>query len=84
MNKVFLMIERARTVVADLTCERPNVYYEPGYARDVGKTIITPIRAGTPAHFDIRDRTYIEYYDSRPLEDELRQRFRSELRQSCN
>src|SRR5215472_8908980 len=52
---ILAMIRQARFVVADLTHERPNVYFELGYARGLGKTVITLLRAGTIAHFDVRD-----------------------------
>jgi nucleoside 2-deoxyribosyltransferase len=74
------MIRQARLVVADLTFERPNVYFELGYARGLGKTVITLLRAGATAHFDVRDWTYLEYIDSRPLETDLLERMRYELR----
>ena len=73
------MIRRARFVVADLTHERPNVYFELGYARGLGKTVITLLRAGTTPHFDVRDWTYLEYFDSWPLESDLRERLADEL-----
>lgn len=79
---ILTMIERARFIVADLTHERPNVYYELGYARALGKTVITIQRAGTTAHFDVYDWTCLEYIDSRPLERDLRKRLRFELQAS--
>lgn len=78
-EKMLTLLTTARMVVADLTHERPNVYFELGYARGVGKTVITIIRTGTSAHFDVQDWTYLEYIDSRPLEHQIRQRFAFEL-----
>src|SRR5207247_6823720 len=78
-DRVVQMIRQARFVVADLTHERPNVYFELGYARGLGKTVITIMRTGTKAHFDVQDWTYLEYADSRPLERDLVERFRYEL-----
>jgi hypothetical protein len=66
-------------VVADLTHERPNVFFELGYARGVGNTVITIMRSGAKAHFDVQDWTYLEYIDSRPLEHQIRERFEFEL-----
>jgi hypothetical protein len=65
-DQIIRGIQRARFVVVDLTHERPNVYFELGYARGLGKTVVTIMRAGTPVHFDVRDWTYLEYVDSRP------------------
>jgi hypothetical protein len=81
-EKVLSMIRQARFVVADLTNERPNVYFELGYARGLGKTVITILRSGTTPHFDVRDWTYLEYSDSRPLERDLLERFQFELQRT--
>ena len=75
------MIRTCRLLVADLSLERPNVYFELGYARGIGKTIITTAREGTKIHFDAQDWPYIPYIDSRPLEADLLKRFRLELGQ---
>jgi hypothetical protein len=66
-------------IVADLSFERPNVYFELGYARGFGRTVITIAKKGTNVHFDVKDWVYIEYIDSRELEKKLKQRFEYEL-----
>jgi hypothetical protein len=78
-DKMLALVREARLIVADLSHERPNVYFELGYARGLGKTVITILRAGTTAHVDVHDWVYLEYIDSRPLEHQLRERFRFEL-----
>lgn len=78
-DQIVQMITRARFVVADLSHERPNVYFELGYARGLGKTVITIAREGTSIHFDVKDWTYIPYIDSRLLERDIRKRFEFEL-----
>ena len=78
-DKMLAGIRSARLLVADLTHERPNVYFELGYARGLGKSVVTILRSGTKAHFDVQDWTYIEYMDSRPLEGALVERFRYEV-----
>ena len=77
--QIMSMIATARFVVADLTHERPNVYFELGYARGVGKTVVTCARENTAIHFDVKDWTYIPYNDSRSLEKKLIDRFKFEL-----
>lgn len=72
-------IESARLVVVDLTLERPNVYFELGYARGREKTVVTLLRSGAKAHVDVRGWNYIEYIDSRPLEEDLVDRFTAEI-----
>lgn len=78
-DQILRMIRSSRLVVADLTHERPNVYFELGYARGIGKTVITIVRSGSDPHFDVRDWTFLEYSDSRPLERDLLRRFEYEL-----
>ena len=78
-NQIVEMIRTARFVVADLSHERPNVYFELGYARGLGKTVITVAREGTSIHFDVKDWTYIPYIDSRLLERDIKKRFEFEL-----
>jgi hypothetical protein len=81
-DQILAMISRARFIVADLTHERPNVYFELGYARGLGKKVITILRAGTVPHFDVRDWTYLEYFDSRPLETDLIEQLKFELQET--
>jgi hypothetical protein len=50
------LIERAEFIVCDLTSERPNVYYELGYAHGAGNEamdILLIAKEGTLLHFDI-------------------------------
>jgi hypothetical protein len=77
--KIMDMIERAYLIVVDVTHDRPNVYFELGYARGHGKRIITIVREGSEVHFDINHWTSILYADSRPLQKSLVERFRYEL-----
>jgi len=59
-------IERAEFIIFDLTHERPNVYYELGYAHGVGneaEDILLLAREGTNIHFDISPAR-IHFYKS--------------------
>jgi len=78
-EKIIEMIHKARFVVTDLTHERPNVYFELGYARGMNKAVITIARDGTKLHFDVKDWTCFFYYDSRNVETFLDERFSQEL-----
>jgi nucleoside 2-deoxyribosyltransferase len=78
-DKVFEMMHKARFIVADLTHERPNVYFELGFARGIGKTILTIAREGAKLHFDVKDWKCNFYTDSRVLERDLKDAFASEL-----
>jgi hypothetical protein len=78
-DKIVQMIQAARIIVADLTHERANVYYELGYSRGLGKTVVTIAREGTKLHFDVKDWTCFFYNDSRVVERFLDERFAYEL-----
>lgn len=71
-DKVISMIKSSRMIVADITHERPNVYFEIGYARGLGKEVITVARKGTEVHFDVKDWPCLFYDDSRTLERQLK------------
>jgi len=79
-DKVLGSIRCAEYIIADLTHERPNVYYELGYAHAFGKKTILTAREGTNLHFDIRNYPVIFYSSSVQLEDEV-VKFLSKLEQ---
>jgi hypothetical protein len=72
------LIEDAEFIVCDLSEERPNVYYELGYAHGVGNEsdeILLVAREGTRLHFDISPLR-VQYYSDleqlrRILKDQL-------------
>ncbi len=70
-NEVLRGIRRAALIVCDITQERPNVYYELGYARGLGKTVITCAKSGTNLHFDIKDVRTLFYEDPIDLQEKL-------------
>jgi hypothetical protein len=78
-DKIIEMITTAGFVVADLTHERPNVYFELGYARALHKIVITILREGHKVHFDAQDWPYISYNHDRMLKRVLEKRFEFEL-----
>lgn len=55
IRDITTLIETAEFVIIDLSHERPNVYYELGYAHGVGnesEEILLIARDGTVVHFD--------------------------------
>lgn len=79
-DKVIECIDKAALIIADLTGERPNVYYELGYARAKGKRLIHTAMEGTKLHFDVKDYNTIFWDSGRTLEMDLAKRLRSMLR----
>ncbi|MDD2467224.1 MAG: hypothetical protein PHI97_24825 [Desulfobulbus sp.] len=61
-------IKRSRFLVCDITTERPNVYYELGYAHGIGKDVILVAKEGSTLHFDIKDYNVIFYKSYSELE----------------
>jgi hypothetical protein len=60
------LIEEAEFIICDLTHERPNVYYELGYAHGVGNEaseLLLIAKEGTNLHFDIAPLR-VQYYRS--------------------
>jgi hypothetical protein len=67
-------IRGAYFVVADLTDERPNCYYELGFAHALGRPAILTARAGTELHFDVSDFQCIFYESEKDLREQLTRR----------
>jgi len=66
------LIERSEFIVCDLTNERPNVYYELGYAHGAGNEamdILLIAREGTVLHFDIAPLRVQHYSSSEHLRE---------------
>ena len=66
IGEITSLIERCEFIICDLTHERPNVYYELGYAHGVGNEamdILLVAKEGTNLHFDIAPLR-VQYYVS--------------------
>ena len=68
-------IKQSSLIVCDLTFDRPNVYYELGYARGLGKTVIHCAQEGTDVHFDIKDFKTIFYKSPTKLQRKMTKEF---------
>lgn len=70
-------LDQSEVVLADLTGERPNCYYEAGYAQAMRKELILTIREGSPIHFDLAANRFITWRSGDELRSKLNDRFRS-------
>lgn len=64
-------VRQCAFVVADVTEERPNVFYELGFADGVGKEVILVAKAGTKLPFDINDVPVLFWDSFTEFEEEL-------------
>ncbi|MDH5547691.1 MAG: nucleoside 2-deoxyribosyltransferase [Gammaproteobacteria bacterium] len=67
----------SRIVIAELTGERPNCYYEAGFAHALGKELIFIINEDSKIHFDLSGYRFITWKTEAQLRNRLRERLES-------
>jgi hypothetical protein len=76
-DRILHSISAAQHVIVDLTDERPNVFFEAGYAHGLGKTPIYVAKHGTKLHFDLKDYPVICFRSLKELKEQLEARLRA-------
>lgn len=75
-DKIIECINKAEIVIADLTHNRPNCYYEAGYAHGIGKNVVFTAREKTELQFDLKDYPVIFYPNMSILKKKLLKRLK--------
>jgi hypothetical protein len=76
IEDIWSSINKARVVIADLSGKNPNVFYETGIARTVGKEVVIITQNIEDVPFDLRHLRHIQYQITprgmRAFEEQLR------------
>lgn len=72
-TKIITEIKNSRFLIADVTQQRPGVYFEAGYALGLGLPVFWSVRADDLAnvHFDTRRFNHIVWESEGHLADQL-------------
>lgn len=76
-DQILKEISNSKYVIVDLSGERPNCYYEAGYAKALGKDVIFMIRKGEKVHFDLIGYRFIVWETEQELREKLKERLES-------
>ena len=74
-DQILEQIAKSKFIYSDLSGERPNCYYETGFAHALGKEIILSINTKDKVHFDLAGHRFIEW----ETESELRKKLKARI-----
>jgi len=75
LDRIYNQIAKADIIVADMTGQNANVFYETGYAHAIGKKhVVLLTKDANDIPFDLKDYPHIVYPDSKSLQTELEKR----------
>jgi len=74
MDRIVAMIREAPFVIADLSEKNDGVYYEAGFARGLGRTVIYLCREGAETHFDLSGVNHVRWSEPVDLKKKLTNR----------
>lgn len=77
LERIYNQISRADVIIADMTGQNVNVFYEVGYAHALGKQVLLLTQRADDIPFDLKHRTHIVY--SGKIE-ELKKKLKPKLR----
>ena len=77
---IIRLIKTSTLVVADLTGERPNCYYEVGFAHALGRPVILSIKNREKIHFDLVTHQFLIWNNLREFRGELELRIKRILK----
>ncbi len=78
-DQILENIAKSKIIISDLTGERPNCYYETGFAHAIGKEIILTIKENEKLHFDLAGHRFIVWKTEADLRKKLKERLKSIL-----
>ena len=76
-EQILESIASSAVILVDLTGERPNCYYEAGFAHALGKEIIFSVKDGGNIHFDLAAHRFITWKTEADYRKKLRERLES-------
>lgn len=84
LERIFNQINKADVIVADMTGQNPNVFYEVGYAHALNKVTLLLTQDAKDIPFDLKHRQHIVYGDIGHLRSELQKHLDWAINESKN